>query len=58
MVVATSADEQEMAALLDQAGVADLIPRRTSADDASRSKPDPEIVRAALRRAGSRRSDA
>jgi HAD superfamily hydrolase (TIGR01509 family) len=54
LVVATSADEQEMAALLEQAGVADLIPERTSSDDASRSKPDPEIVRAALRRAGSR----
>jgi HAD superfamily hydrolase (TIGR01509 family) len=54
LVIATSADEQEMAALLAQAGVADLIPERTSADDASRSKPDPQIVRAALRRAGSR----
>ena len=52
VVVATSADDREMAALLDQAGVADLIPRRTSKDDASRSKPDPEIVRAALARAG------
>ena len=54
LVVATSADEQEMAALLEQAGVADMIPERTSSDDASRSKPDPEIVHAALRRAGSR----
>jgi len=48
LVVATSADEEEMHAILEQAGVADLIPRRTSSDDADRSKPDPDIVRAAL----------
>jgi HAD superfamily hydrolase (TIGR01509 family) len=52
VVVATSADGREMNALLEQAGVADLIPRRTSKDDASQSKPDPDIVEAALRRAG------
>jgi HAD superfamily hydrolase (TIGR01509 family) len=51
LVIATSADEEEMTALLDQAGVGDLIPRRTSKDDAERSKPDPDIVRAALARA-------
>jgi HAD superfamily hydrolase (TIGR01509 family) len=54
IVIATSADEEEMDALLQQAGVADLIPRRTSSDDAEHSKPDPDIVLAALRRAGSR----
>jgi HAD superfamily hydrolase (TIGR01509 family) len=53
IVIATSADEQEMDALLTQAGVADLIPRRTSSDDAERSKPDADIVLAALRRARS-----
>jgi HAD superfamily hydrolase (TIGR01509 family) len=58
VVVATSADDQEMEALLRQAGVADLIVRRTSKDDAARSKPDPDIVRAALRRAGCRPSHA
>ena len=50
LVVATSADDQEMDAILTQAGVADLIPRRTSSDDADQSKPDPDIVRAALAR--------
>lgn len=58
LVVATSADEEEMDALLEQAGVSDLIPRRTSSDDAERSKPDPDIVQAALRRSGSRPADA
>ena len=51
LVIATSADDEEMKAILDQAGVADLIPRRTSSDDADRSKPDPDIVHAALVRA-------
>jgi phosphoglycolate phosphatase-like HAD superfamily hydrolase len=36
----------------ERAGVADLIPRRTSKDDAARSKPDPDIVNAALRQSG------
>jgi phosphoglycolate phosphatase-like HAD superfamily hydrolase len=38
--------------LLEQAGVADLIATKASADDAERSKPDPDIVRAALRKSG------
>jgi beta-phosphoglucomutase-like phosphatase (HAD superfamily) len=58
VIVATSADDREMHALLDRAGVADLIPRRTSKDDAAQSKPDPDIVAAALSRAGSRRAKA
>ena len=52
MVVATSAADDEMEAILQQAGVDDLIPTRTSRDDAARSKPDPDIVVAALHRAG------
>jgi HAD superfamily hydrolase (TIGR01549 family) len=51
LVIATSADDREMRALLAQAGVADLFPLRTSKDDASDSKPDPDIVHAALARA-------
>jgi HAD superfamily hydrolase (TIGR01509 family) len=58
VIVATSADDREMQALLDRAGVADLIPRRTSKDDAAHSKPDPDIVAAALAQAGSRRANA
>jgi len=48
LVIATSAKADEVQALLAQAGVADLIPLASSADDAERSKPDPDIVQAAL----------
>ena len=54
LVVATSADEKEMAALLKQAGVDDLFPKRASKDDAEESKPDPDIVHAAMARAKAR----
>ncbi|HET9796618.1 MAG TPA: HAD family hydrolase [Gemmatimonadaceae bacterium] len=53
LVVATSAKSDEVRALLDQAGVGDLIELASSSDDAERSKPDPDIVRAALRLSGS-----
>jgi HAD superfamily hydrolase (TIGR01509 family) len=53
VVVATSADDDEMKALLERAGVADLVSKRTSADAAPRSKPDPDIVLAARALAGS-----
>jgi phosphoglycolate phosphatase-like HAD superfamily hydrolase len=52
LVVATSAGEREMAALLGILRVQHLLFERTSSDDAERSKPDPDIVQAALRRAG------
>jgi HAD superfamily hydrolase (TIGR01509 family) len=47
VVVATSSNGKELSALLRQAGVADLIERATSSDDGA-SKPDPDIVGAAL----------
>lgn len=50
LVIATSAGGDELDALLERAGVADLFPVRTSKDDASSSKPDPDIVAAALAR--------
>jgi phosphoglycolate phosphatase-like HAD superfamily hydrolase len=50
VVIATSADDRELSALLRQAGVDDLIPKRASKDDAEESKPDPDIVHAALAR--------
>lgn len=53
LVVATSAKDDEVRALLEQAGVSDLIRLASSADDAERSKPDPDIVQAALRLSGS-----
>jgi HAD superfamily hydrolase (TIGR01509 family) len=54
LVIATSAGDEEMKALLAQAGVADLISLRTSKDDASESKPDPDIVHAAMQRSRAR----
>jgi len=50
VVIATSAGKEELDALLRQAGVDDLIDRATSSD-AGASKPDPDIVSAALRQA-------
>ena len=52
LAVASSAKADELHPLLDIAGVADLIRRRTSSDDADRSKPDPDIVQAALEGTG------
>lgn len=54
-VVATSAKKDEMRELLEQVGIAELIDQATSSDDAEESKPDPDIVRAALKQAGSPR---
>lgn len=51
-VVATSADASEVQAILEQAGVADLIETTASSGDAERSKPDPDILQAALHKAG------
>ena len=52
LVVATSAAKDEMRLLLKQAGVDDLIDDATSSGDADRSKPDPDIVEAALGESG------
>jgi phosphoglycolate phosphatase-like HAD superfamily hydrolase len=51
-VVATSAQGEELALLLQRAGIADLIEAAASSADAERSKPDPDVVCAALQRAG------
>jgi HAD superfamily hydrolase (TIGR01509 family) len=51
LVVATSASEEDLQGLLKQAGIEDLIDNAANADDAEESKPAPDIVEAALRRA-------
>lgn len=51
LVVASSASESDLAALLDKAGVADLVRSATSAGDADASKPSPDIVEEAIGRA-------
>jgi HAD superfamily hydrolase (TIGR01509 family) len=52
LVVASSASKDDLGGLLERAGVADLIAKRTSADDADSSKPAPDIVEAALSLSG------
>ena len=52
LAVASSAKESELGPLLERAGVKDLIAKTTSSDDAENSKPDPDIVLAAIKRAG------
>lgn len=49
LTVASSAKEDELRPLLERAQVVDLIAESTSSDDADRSKPDPDIVQAALK---------
>lgn len=50
LVVATSSEPDQMKALLDIAGVADLLEDAASKGDAESSKPEPDIVQAALDR--------
>jgi HAD superfamily hydrolase (TIGR01509 family) len=50
LVVATSASGDELQALLRQAEVDDLIEQATTSSDAENSKPDPDIIEAALRK--------
>jgi HAD superfamily hydrolase (TIGR01509 family) len=52
VVVASSASEEDLGALLDRVGLRRLVDGATSKDDADRSKPDPDVVRAALGRLG------
>ena len=53
-VVATSAKDEDLNGLLKAAGVADLREEKATASDAKRSKPDPDIVEAAIEQAGLR----
>lgn len=52
LVVATSASEKDLKALLKQAGLEVLIDDSTNSDEAEDSKPAPDIVEAALEKAG------
>lgn len=49
LVIATSAGKEDLDFLLERAGVGDLIDDCTSSSDVEESKPDPDIVKAALR---------
>jgi HAD superfamily hydrolase (TIGR01509 family) len=50
LVVATSAGSDEMKALMRQAGIADLIHDATSSGEVESSKPDPDVVGAAIKK--------
>ena len=50
LVVATSASEEDLKGLLQQAGIEDLIDKAANSDDAEESKPAPDIVEAAMKR--------
>ena len=51
-LVATSARDEQLTQLLKAAHVEDLMEERATASDAKRSKPDPDIVKAAIEESG------
>jgi phosphoglycolate phosphatase-like HAD superfamily hydrolase len=50
LVIATSADKDEFKKLVKAARIEDLLDGATTASDADRSKPDPDIVKAAVKK--------
>lgn len=52
VAVATSSDKDDLEVLLGVAGVDDLIDEQTTADDADRAKPHPDIFAAVIKRLG------
>ena len=58
LAIASSAKEEELEPLIERAGIGDLLVAQSSGDSAGASKPDPDIVQAALKRAGVSPADA
>lgn len=52
LYIATSAKEKELHTLLDIAGIKDLLSDEASSSDAAHSKPDPDIIQAAVHQSG------
>ncbi|HEX6478677.1 MAG TPA: HAD family hydrolase [Ktedonobacteraceae bacterium] len=52
LAIASSSEKDELKALLQVAGASDLIQEETSSSDASRSKPDPDVMQVTLQRIG------
>jgi HAD superfamily hydrolase (TIGR01509 family) len=52
LVVASSSEREQLDALLDGAGIADLLDETISSSDAAQSKPAPDLVGAALEKSG------
>jgi len=57
LIVASSASGEELGALMEAAQVADLFEKTTSSSDAEDSKPDPDIVQAAVKKSGHKPED-
>ncbi len=57
-VAATSANEKEYKKITETAGIAGRIDLATTADDAKRSKPDADVVKSALEKAGATAAQA
>lgn len=58
VVVATSAKEDELDALLARGDLGELVDVAATSDDAKESKPEPDIIGAALKKAGVRADEA
>jgi HAD superfamily hydrolase (TIGR01509 family) len=58
LVVATSAESEELKGLLRQAGLDEMLTESTTSSDADRSKPDPDIISAALKKSGAPANEA
>jgi len=54
VVLASSASQDDLDHFLEQLGVRDVVDGWTTADDVERTKPDPDVIHAALERAGTR----
>lgn len=57
IAIATSARDDELEAILKSSGLEGIFPKSTSSDDADRSKPDPDIILAALKKTKAKASD-
>jgi HAD superfamily hydrolase (TIGR01509 family) len=56
-VIATSAQAEELHVLLKAAEVADLMEAKATSSDAEHSKPDPDVVQAAIEKSGFKKSE-
>ena len=52
VVLASSANEDDLAFFLEQLDVRDVVDGWTTSDDVARTKPEPDVIHAALERAG------
>ena len=50
LVIATSASQEDLKGLLEQTGLQGLVDDSTTSSDADRSKPNPDILQAALKK--------